>query len=42
MTDTTRSWTEVFREGIVDVVREAEALLEAGNRCGRLRVFQSN
>ncbi len=32
MTDTTRSRTEVLREGIADAVREAEALLGAGDR----------
>jgi hypothetical protein len=32
MTDTTRSRTEVLREGIVKAVRQAEALLVAGQR----------
>jgi hypothetical protein len=32
MTDTTRSRTEVLREGIVKAVHEAEALLVAGQR----------
>jgi hypothetical protein len=35
MTDTARSRTEILREGIVDAVREAEALLGAADRSAR-------
>ena len=39
MTDTTRSRPEVLRQGIVGAMREADALLAAGDRGASARAF---